>query len=74
MAKRIENDCMGCATESYPCIGDACQYRNVAHYYCDNCGSEVDSDELFKWNGQEYCKDCIINDVESDLEKAYPMD
>ena len=65
---------MDCATEGYRCIGDACQYKNVPHYYCDNCGEEFESDELFKWNGQDYCKECIINDVEEDLEKAYPLD
>lgn len=72
--KRVENECMGCATESYPCIGDTCQYRHVPHYYCDNCGDEVERDELFKWNGQDYCIECIHNDIDSDLEKAYPME
>ena len=70
--KKLENECLGCATENYPCRGEICSYRHVPHYYCDNCGDEVDADELFKWNGQEYCLDCIHNDVESDLEKAYP--
>jgi len=72
--KRIEKDCCGCATESYRCMGEHCSI-SVPHYYCDNCGDEVESNELFKWNdGEDWCKDCIINDVESDLEKAYPLD
>jgi len=71
MAKRIENDCVSCGL---PCLGSRCPNRSVAHYYCDNCGEEFESDKLFKWNGQDYCKECIINDVESDLEKAYPLD
>jgi hypothetical protein len=34
---KIENECCGCATESYPCLGSACPNRNVKHYYCDKC-------------------------------------
>ena len=70
--KRLENDCMGCATESYPCIGSLCKYRNFPHFYCDNCGEEFEGEELYKWNnGEDWCKECIFNDVEMDLEQAY---
>lgn len=69
--KKLENDCVDCGK---PCFS-SCPYKRVPHYYCDNCGEELQSDELFKWNGDEaWCKECIIEDVESDLEKAYPLD
>jgi hypothetical protein len=69
--KKLENDCVDCGK---PCFS-SCPYKAVPHYYCDNCGDEVESDELFKWNnGEDWCKECIINDVEEDLEKAYPLD
>ncbi len=67
--KKLVNDCVDCGK---PCFS-SCPYKRVPHYYCDNCGEEFQPDELFKWNGEDYCKPCIINDVESDLEKAYPM-
>jgi hypothetical protein len=51
--KRIENDCVGC---ELPCIGDACPYHNVPHYYCDKCGEE---DTLYEFDDQELCIDCI---------------
>ena len=54
--KRIENDCCGCAVSGYPCRGNACELRNVIHYYCDRCGDET---QLYEFDGQELCIDCI---------------
>lgn len=51
--QRIENDCVGC---DLPCLGDACRYRNVTHYYCDKCGEEA---QLYDFDCQELCIDCI---------------
>lgn len=51
--RRIENDCVGC---DLPCIGNACPYRNVPHYYCDECGDEI---TLYEFEGKELCLDCI---------------
>lgn len=64
--KKLENDCCGCATESYRCLGDACQCRNVAHYYCDNCGSEVgvDCDELYEYDGEQLCGECVLESLD----------
>lgn len=50
---RIENDCVGC---QMPCLGNSCQYRNVKHYYCDECGEEK---QLYEFEYQELCLDCI---------------
>lgn len=54
---RTENNCVGCATENYPCVGDNCPYRNVEHYYCDKCGSEA---PIHNFDDEELCKDCIM--------------
>lgn len=51
-----ENECVGCATESYPCLGAACSNRNVPHFYCDECGEES---TLYEYDGEELCIDCI---------------
>lgn len=51
--QRVENDCVGC---ELPCIGDSCPYRNVTHYYCDNCGDET---QIYEFEGEELCIDCI---------------
>ena len=37
-----EDECCGCATESYPCLGNACPNRNVKHLYCDKCKDDVE--------------------------------
>lgn len=53
---RYEDDCVGCATESYPCLGRSCPNRNVPHYYCDDCGDEVD---LYEFDGYQLCINCV---------------
>lgn len=52
--KKIENECINCGL---PCIGDACRYRNVVRYYCDECGYE---EKLYHYNGKELCVDCLL--------------
>jgi hypothetical protein len=51
--KIIENECVDCGL---PCIGNACPYRNVARFYCDECNEET---EIYYFDGQELCIDCI---------------
>lgn len=51
--KRVENDCVGC---ELPCLGYSCPYRNVIHFYCDDCGDEK---QLYEFDGEELCIDCI---------------
>lgn len=53
---KIENDCCGCATESYPCLGHLCSLRNVTHYYCDECKQET---SIYEFDGEELCIRCI---------------
>ncbi len=58
---RIENDCCGCASPGYPCRGESCSLRHVNHFYCDDCGDEVEEGELYEFGGEELCIDCIKN-------------
>lgn len=53
--KKIENECVGCPPE-IGCFGESCPNRNVPHYYCDKCKEETD---LYYYDGQELCIDCI---------------
>ncbi len=51
----ITNDCVACDWPS--CAG--CRLPETPHYYCDDCGMEVESyEELFGDNGEELCLDC----------------
>lgn len=52
---RLENECVGCPTEK-GCLGSACPYVDVPHFYCDGCGEE---DVLYEYDYGEYCIDCI---------------
>ena len=57
-----ENECCGCATPAYPCMGDACPNRNVPHLYCDRCKEEVDT--LYEYEGEQVCIDCILKSLD----------
>lgn len=57
--RTVENECCGCATPAYPCIGERCPRRHVTHYFCDDCGTEHELDELHDICGKELCLDCI---------------
>ena len=57
-----ENECCGCATESYPCMGSACPNRNVPHLYCDRCKEEADT--LYEYEGEQVCVDCILKSLD----------
>jgi len=51
------DDCVGCGL---PCIGDACQYKNLTLYTCDQCGEEVGPDDLYNYGPMEVCMDCLL--------------
>lgn len=56
---KYEDDCCGCATESYPCMGSNCPNRNVKHLYCDRCGDDVE--ELYLYGHDELCEECLLD-------------
>lgn len=57
-----ENECCGCATESYTCLGSSCPNRNVNHLYCDKCKDDVE--KLYEFEGEELCLYCIEKRLE----------
>lgn len=56
-----EDECVGCPTE-LGCMGNACPNRNIKHLYCDKCGDDVE--KLYKYDGQEICEDCLLEEFE----------
>ena len=57
-----EDECCGCATSAYPCMGSECSYRNVKHLYCDRCKDDVE--KLYKYGGHELCEECLLSKFE----------
>lgn len=51
---KYENECIDCGL---PCF-QSCKYKHAPHYYCDNCGEE---DQLFYYDGEQLCIECIKN-------------
>jgi hypothetical protein len=60
---RVSNDCCSCSSPGYPCIGVSCELRHNPHYFCDDCGDEVEQGELFWFDGQQLCIECIKNNL-----------
>jgi hypothetical protein len=56
--KKLENECASC---NLPCMGSACPYQNVPHYYCDRCGEET---TLYHYDDDELCVDCLLKEFE----------
>ena len=46
------DECCGCATETYPCLGSSCPRRHVLHMECDKCHDD------------ELCADCALEELE----------
>ena len=55
---REENQCVGCS-DGMGCLGSACPNRNVEVTYCDRCGEEIDSNEVYEVDGEDLCEDCL---------------
>lgn len=60
-----EDECCDCATDGYPCRGSSCSNRNVPHYDCDDCKNEFDPDELYDYEGEMLCADCLLDRFET---------
>lgn len=60
----IANECCDCATENYPCTGSLCPLTKIKHYVCDKCGDELLSGELYYFDGEELCINCIVEELE----------
>lgn len=68
MVKQERDECVSCGL---PCLHENCPNKHAIYYICDNCGESVPSTDLFKWDGEEWCKECILDNVERNLERAY---
>lgn len=54
---KYENECVGCTSLGMHCLGVGCPNRKVPHYYCDECGDDVE--DLYEYDGEELCIECI---------------
>lgn len=57
----IENECVGCSSPSYPCIGDSCPNRNIEVVRCNTC-----KDDLYTYidgenEDEHFCIECAID-------------
>lgn len=53
-----------CIEVCQSCQPTYCKYLDVPKHICDKCGEQK---TVYRWQGEEFCLDCIIEDLE--LEK-----
>ena len=63
--KKIIKECCDCAVPAYPCIGDSCHRQHVPHWYCDICEEEFSPDELYDFDGKDFCKECLLTQFQT---------
>lgn len=68
MAKQIVNECVSCGL---PCLGSACPNRNIARFTCDDCEEYFDTDELYMYDGEMFCSDCLLKKFETAEQAGY---
>lgn len=61
---KYENECVQCASPGYPCKGNSCSNKKVPHWYCDKCEWEFEPNQLYQYQGQELCVDCLVENFE----------
>ena len=52
--KKIENLCVHCEI----CVH--CGQDKATVFVCDNCGEEYEPNELYDYDGEDLCKDCLV--------------
>lgn len=62
--REVISECVGCASIGLPCMGDSCPFKHVTRFYCDRCKEEFEAEELYKYEGEEVCAECILKDFE----------
>ena len=54
------NNCVDCGL---PCML-FCPLRDDSYIYiCDKCGAEVNPEDLYDYDGEEICADCLLEIV-----------
>lgn len=56
----------GCVTCGAYCDSSVyCSLRETYEYSCDSCGDEVSPECLYRYDGQELCEHCLLEQFET---------
>ena len=58
MGIRYENQCDGCESAGYPCLGRSCEKKRVPIPFCDRCKEDIDGD-IYESDDEELCEECL---------------
>ena len=72
--RKIENQCVGCETGRFPCIGSSCPLRNTEVVYCDICEEEGEIYSITDITGDcgEYCYDHAKEKIKEHVRYKHP--
>ena len=59
-----EDECVGCSALGLPCYGSSCPNRNVPYVFCDECGDDIDSDDIDFDSDYHLCDKCRAKEEE----------
>lgn len=62
--REVTDECLGCTSIGLPCVGEGCLLKRTTHYYCDRCEEEFEPKELYQYEGEEVCIECLLKDFE----------
>ena len=61
MIKTIDS-CVGCTSMGLYCKGKSCINHERKALVCDEC--ETEEEEIYKFDGGEYCAKCVLEKLE----------
>ena len=59
---KYENECVNCGIPL--CLGESCPNQKVIHYYCDECYAKDEDVDLYYFEDQHLCLNCIEKQLE----------
>lgn len=71
MGKEIVDGCVNCGL---PCLGDACPKMNVVQFRCDDCKELCDPDELYMYEDEMLCDECLIKRFPTAKQEGFDYD
>lgn len=64
---KVVDECVRACPERM--CNSSCPNLNVKHYYCDCCGEECDPEDLYDFDGDMLCAECLLGNFQTIKEK-----
>lgn len=68
MARKIEDNCVGCSSDFGYCLGASCPNRKQVVWTCDKCGNYLEDGNAYNVDGEYLCLDCLQERFSTNLD------